>query len=339
MKYAINTKAILLFIGGKNIRIEKTDKDYAKIIQVFKLPADEQEDAVHKILDPKINAAAIINQAEGFDFIVEDGVESVWYDGEQLPKAFQDKILSIVAEDLPLDHFVKFWENLSQNPSAQSVKELTDFLDYKELAITEDGCFLAYKGVRTDYYSSTGNTETKVLQGKVDDTGHIYNGIGEVIEVRRRDVNDDRNIHCSSGLHCGSLDYARGFAPKLIIVKVNPKDVVSVPNDCNCQKCRVTKYEVVSDFVEEIVFSVVDENLAPLTKVDDGAADTSRKEVISKVAKYMQNKRNAGVDEITVRQIQNSFTPNWVSKEEVLDALQSLEASWTQVDGTLVVLL
>jgi len=326
MKYAINTEAIILFINGKNIRVEKTDKRYPKIIQVFQLPKEEQEAEVEAILNKVVKADKVIEETEGFDIQGEE----IFYKGEKLPKAFSDKVLSIIADGLPLEHFEKFWANLEQNPSAQSVKELTEFLDYKELPITEDGCFLAYKGVDYNHYSVHGNTQTKVIQGKVNPSGHIFNGVGSIIEVRRRDVDDDREKHCSFGLHAGSLDYARGFASKLIVVKINPADVVSVPSDCGCQKVRVCKYEVVSDFVEEITAPVVDED-GGNTIVPDLVKELDA--FVTKVENYLTKKRDEGYSEVTIRQIQNIFSPNWATKEQVLNALQQLGEYWTTTDG------
>ena len=54
-----------------------------------------------------------------------------------------------------------------------SIQQLYSFLEVKELPLTTDGCFLAYRGLRSDYYSRQGNTKTKVLKGKVDEHGHI----------------------------------------------------------------------------------------------------------------------------------------------------------------------
>jgi 23S rRNA U2552 (ribose-2'-O)-methylase RlmE/FtsJ len=251
--------------------------------------------------------------------------ETVLYQGEELPPALITKVLSIVRDGLPLEHFEKFWQRLEKNPSSSSVNELIDFLSYKELPITEDGCFIAYRGVNSDYYSVNGNTNTKVLQGQVDDQGRILNAIGETIEVSRRQVDDNRDIGCSYGLHVGSLDYASSWGPKVIVVKVDPADVVSVPKDCSCQKCRVSKYEVLYDFVGEITASVVG---------DDGEDDVvtsdenERTEFVSKVDNYLQRKIEEGYEEVTVRQIQNSFSPVWPSKESVLDALQELWFDW-----------
>ena len=38
----------------------------------------------------------------------------------------------------------------------------------------------------------------------------------------------------------------------IVIVKINPEDVVSVPSDCNCEKLRTCKYEVVGLYQGEL---------------------------------------------------------------------------------------
>lgn len=323
MKYITNANAIILILSsGETIRIEKTDDRYAKIINVFSLPKEDQEDAVKKIVNPLI---AI--EEKGFVITGDD----VRYQGESLPKALVTKILSIVRDGLPVEHFQKFWERLEKNPSSESVNELIDFLSYKELPITEDGHFIAYRGVGSDYYSIHGNLETKVLQGTVDASGRILNSIGSTIEVRRRDVDDNRGNGCSQGLHVGSLDYAASWGPKVIVVKVDPADVVSVPKDCACQKCRVAKYEVLYDFVGEITSSVVREDGTDdlVDEVEEDNSTETRNEFLDKVDRYLTSKRDAGYSEVTIRQIQNSFSPIWPSKEAVLDAVQSL---WYEIN-------
>lgn len=323
MNYITNASAIIFLLStGEKIRVEKTDKNYAKILKVFELPKGEQESAVKEIINP---ISKIISKG----FII-DG-DNVTYQGESLPQALRTKVISIVRDGLPIEHFEKFWGKLRENPSAQSVAELVDFLSYKELPITEDGDLIAYKGVRVDYYSSTGNTETRVVQGTVDDTGRIYNGIGEVIEVARNCVDDDRSNECSFGLHCGSLDYARGFASRLVLVKVNPRDVVSVPQDYSFQKCRVCKYEVVSDFVEEIITSVVDDRgQDTLETIEDDTIELNREydDTVQKISAYLLKKSGEGYNQVTIRQIQNIFSPSWATKETVLNALQLLWYEW-----------
>lgn len=334
MTYIINSNAIILILAGKKVRIEKTDLRYPNVLKALTLPKEEQEDAIALLVTPISTKINQIHGQNGFE-VVDD---EVFYKGEKLPNALVSKVKSIIRDGLPLDHFEKFWENLEQNPTASSVTGLLEFLEYKELPITEDGCFLAYKGLQEDYWSISGNTNTKVVKGQVDSAGRIFNGVGEELEVRRRDVDDNRSHHCSFGLHVGSLAYASEFARgRIVVVKVNPKDVVSVPTDCSCQKCRVTAYTVVSDYEGEISASVVNSE-GQSTLVPD--ANKERKSIIDRIDAYLERKRDQGEEEVSIRSIQNIFSPNYVGKEVVLDALQELHETWdSDEDGTLVVIL
>jgi hypothetical protein len=312
----------VFFHNGKPIKVEKNSGQYMKIINAFDLPEEEQESVIFGIL----------NEAEGF--FEKDGFTisptSVIYNEEELPQTLADKVRSIASEGLPLNLFAKFWQNIQENPSANSVRELYDFLAYKELPITEDGCFLAYKGLDADGWSISGNKTTKVLKGKVSGGGKIFNGIGEDIEVRRWDVDDDRNNHCSYGLHVGSLDYAQDFAQGMVIVvKVNPKDVVSVPKDCSCQKCRVAAYKVVDIFSQEIDAPVTDEDGDPIYSDERVEYD----QFTNRVNRYIENKIKDGYKEVSIRSIQNSFSPEYPSKVRVLNALGELGYVWQKSES------
>jgi hypothetical protein len=121
-------------------------------------------------------------------------------------------------------------------------------MENKHMPITMDGCFLAYKAVRSDYkdiYSGTFN-----------------NNVGDVCSVPRNKVDNNRDNGCGHGLHVGAIDYAKSYGGidldndgddndggnRLMICKVNPRDVVSVPSDHKFQKLRCCRYEVVAEF-------------------------------------------------------------------------------------------
>ena len=321
MQYICNNNGIVLFLDNKPVKIEKSSHQYSQILEAFDLPEKQQEAAIRKILSYNTESAL----KNGFNITPE----SVLYNGEALPKALADKVRSMHREGLPLNLFEKFWINIQDNPSASSVSELYEFLAYKELPITEDGCFLAYKGLESDFWSVSGNKDTKVVKGAVDENGCILNSVGAEIEVKRRDVDDNRDNHCSFGLHVGSLDYARDFARGVVVVvKVNPKDVVSVPTDFNCQKCRVSAYKVVSVFEQEIKAPVVDENNAPV----ESESKKSHSEFVQRVEKYLEKKRAQGELSVYVKKIQNSFSPDYPSKNRVLEALDELGYFWYESD-------
>jgi len=158
----------------------------------------------------------------------------VLYDGEAIHNLVVEKIMTFMRGGLPYKPLVKFLGKLMENPSSRSVNELYRFLEHKNMPLTADGNFLAYKGVNenfTDFYS-----------GKFD------NSVGKTLNMRRNGVCDDANMGCSSGFHAGSYEYAKGYASgggHLMVVEIDPRDVVSVPHDCSCQKLRTSKYVVV----------------------------------------------------------------------------------------------
>ena len=168
----------------------------------------------------------------------------VFYDGEEVHGAISKRILEFMSKGLPFQPLVNFLNNLMENPSMQSQTELYDFLEHQYLPVTEDGHFLAYKAVRNDYMDKY--------------AGKFRNKVGDVCEMSRAKVDDNRSVGCSQGLHAGALNYVAGYGSvdagdKIVIVKINPKDVVSVPNDCGCEKLRTCRYEVVGEYQGELL--------------------------------------------------------------------------------------
>ena len=107
------------------------------------------------------------------------------------------------------------------------------------MPITEDGHFLAYKKVRDDY--------------KDVHSGTFDNSVGQVVSMVRNKVDENKDNTCSSGLHFCSFDYLKSFGgTRIMILKINPADVVSIPSDHFQQKGRTCRYEVIGEVpVEE----------------------------------------------------------------------------------------
>jgi len=184
---------------------------------------------------------AVSNFSDG---LVEVKNGKVYYQNEEVHGSISKRILEFMSKGLPFQPLVNFLNNLMENPSMQSQKELYDFLEHELLPITEDGCFLAYKAVRSDYMDK--------YAGKFD------NHVGKICEMQRAKVDDNRSVGCSQGLHAGALNYVAGYGnadagDRIVIVKIHPKDVVSVPSDCNHEKLRTCKYEVVGEYQGELL--------------------------------------------------------------------------------------
>ncbi|RLC99529.1 MAG: hypothetical protein DRI46_09290 [Chloroflexi bacterium] len=159
---------------------------------------------------------------------------TLFYKGKTVNNSLSRKIIQMQREGADITAMVAFMENLMLNPSYHSVEELYQFLQKSNLPITDDGCFLAYKRVNNDY------TDTY--------TSKISNKIGCKPFMERNAVDDDRRKDCSHGLHFCSLGYLAGFSgPRLMLLKINPKDVVSVPYEYDDTKGRCCSYEVIDE--------------------------------------------------------------------------------------------
>lgn len=133
--------------------------------------------------------------------------------------------------DTEIERIKPFLNNMFENPFIDAVTEIYDYCKAMDFEITDDGCFLAYKNVRKDL-------------GSIHDNGKTKHKIGEYTEEKLYDTN--RNNHCSNGLHFCSKGYLVSYPGEVtIIVKVNPKDVVSIPTDYNFMKGRCRKYMTV----------------------------------------------------------------------------------------------
>jgi len=210
-----------------------------------------------------LNALRNLLTKENFvNYVKEAGLEfkdgNVLFNGETLDNVVARKIEKFYRENVPYDYLLKFLENLMQNPSEHSRKQLYTFMEKNDLPIDSNGHFIAYKRLRHDYTSiHSGKGTVKYPDGSTqsEEKWHIPNNLGNVVSVDRSYVTDDPNLHCSYGLHLGSLSYVRSFGANndpIVICTVNPRDVVSVPNDCNATKIRACEYVVHAEFVEEL---------------------------------------------------------------------------------------
>ena len=254
--YLIQGKNIILVIDGKSHTISKdTHIAYGKIVDALKA---QDWDTLRECVEP---AKAIVNFGKGY-VAINGG--SVSWKGQPFHNALATRMVEMYQDGFPIDPMVRFMENLMQNPSKRSVDQVYGFLEKNSLPITEDGYFLAYKRVNNDY--------TDCHTGKID------NSIGEVVEMDRNLVDDNPDSHCSTGLHFCSISYLGSFGSAdqpVMILKINPADVVSIPTDYDGAKGRCMKYEVVAEVdgdPKDAFAQVVDKKYAPKTTLSPMSA-------------------------------------------------------------------
>lgn len=240
--------SVTIILNGKHYVIGNTHLNYKAILKAIK------DNDLQK-LETLIDIPATVKQTSGGR--VEVVGDNVYLDGEIVHNVVAQRLVEHVKKGIPVDHLMRFIERLYANPSKNSVDQLYNFLEHVGLPITTDGHVLGYKGIRSNFYDKH--------------SGKILNSVGSVIEMPRNKVADDPNNGCSYGLHIGTLDYARSWGDIVVLVKFDPADCVSVPNDSNHQKLRVCKYEVLSVYDGDKVLSgaVYNDDMESLDNEDE----------------------------------------------------------------------
>ena len=211
--YTILENNIIVSFNGKRESIDKTSR---KGLQVLSAIRNNELDKIPDILVVKTGFENHPN--------VEVKNSQLFVDGILVESRLHGRVSQFIEDNLPIDPLIKFIRKLNANPSFNSRQQLFKFLEHNGHPITEDGNFIAYRGVTNDF---------KDIHTKTFD-----NSIGSVCEMSRSEVDDNPNNTCSSGLHVASYNYAKDFGPQLIEVEVSPQDVVCVPVDYNGTKMR-----------------------------------------------------------------------------------------------------
>lgn len=244
---------LTLFFGGKTYNVAADHPNYNKIRDALKA---SDEKALVKLID----VVSTVNKYTGKAVEIVAGV--VYYKGNPMHNVVAQRILQLMTEGFPFQNFVNFLENVMQNPSSRAVDELFTFLMNQNLPVTEDGHFLAYKRVQDNWMD--------IYSGKID------NSIGKIVTMERNLVDDDFRQHCSRGLHVGAISYVHGYGSggHIVICKVNPADVVSVPDDCNFTKLRTCRYEVMYEYTGDLTEALYSAKGGPAARNLDNDDDS-----------------------------------------------------------------
>ena len=240
MKYLIaNDGNVTAIVSGQTYNFGKAHPNYNKLITHLKNNNVEHFEAAYDII------SHVNSYCDGY---VNCDHGSLSWNGITMPDMFTGTIIDMVRQGFPFEPMLNFLDNMSQNPSDHAITELFDFMENKHMPITMDGCFLAYKAVGPNFMD--------LYSGSFD------NSVGSVCEIPRNKVDNNRSNGCGKGLHVGAIDYAKSYGGinldddsgsddggnQMVICKVNPRDVVSVPTDAKFQKLRTCRYEVVAKF-------------------------------------------------------------------------------------------
>ena len=230
--YMLTKNSLTIVVNDKIFTFDKTHPNFSKVLDAIK---DKNESLIVSLVDIEQN---IKDYSKG-KLSIKNG--KVYYDSFELKNSITDKLLQMMKEGFDIDPLVNFINNLLLNPSKRAIDEFYGWMEKANLPITEDGYFLAYKKVRNDY--------------KDIHSGTYDNSPGKTISEPRNMVDDNPNNTCSKGLHFCSKEYLPNFGShsgndRIMILKINPKDVVSIPVDYNLSKGRCCEYTVLGELTD-----------------------------------------------------------------------------------------
>lgn len=257
IRYIQTKNSIVFSYKGKKITINRIKDVVAGVpiesdesIKIRELLAKAKDDPT--ILDedesPLLPLIDIDYALAATPFYIDKIHCKVYVDGVEVNEYLGKKIIQAKEGNKEYNHIINFWKKVEKNPLESARKELFLFLEHNGLPLTEDGYFVAYKSVRSDYYSAYNYAP--------NNPDNVLNKPGQWVLFDRSKVDTDRNRTCSNGLHAANYYYAHnvyggGDVNKLITLIIDPSDVVAVPSDYNNQKMRVCAYFVLEDCSKE----------------------------------------------------------------------------------------
>jgi hypothetical protein len=222
-------KSVSLFLNGRYKTVPASSANYKALVAA--LSQDVKDiDLICELADI---STFIAKKTFGAVQISDDKVR---WNGQDVHGVIVDRILQHLKLGLELTPLANFLDRLMGNPTIDVRDDMFAWLESGNAPITPDGKFLAFKAVRSDY--------------KDKHTGKMDNSVGQIVSMPREQVDAIRTNECSRGLHFCSHDYLRTFygnGDRVVVVQIDPADVVAIPTDYNRQKGRAWRYEVIGE--------------------------------------------------------------------------------------------
>ena len=229
-KYIITNENITLYYDNNVYTLNKQSKQHPLVVKCLLAGNYDKASSFMNLKE------GIVRKIANSDLVLK-GNQLYWKE-KQLNNYVTKKIIALMGKNRKIDLLVAFLNKLMLNPIPRVQDELLQFLEYGKLPICTDGDFLAYKRVNEDYrdYHS----------GQCDYTP------GKTVKMKRKDCDTNSNNVCSTGLHFCSFEYLNSFSgDKIIVVKINPKNVMSIPKDYNNTKGRACEIQSICEYNED----------------------------------------------------------------------------------------
>lgn len=239
-------------INGQTYNVSKDNPNYRQVVDAIR---SGNYAAIPGLIDLRTAVKNWMNGAFSGDFqLVGDTLR---YKGYVFGEAVTSKALAMIDAGNDVKALVNFLAKVCLNDSVTAREELLLFCAANDFMISSNGNIVAYKAVRADYKDYHSGTKSYT--------------IGAVVTEDRNTCDTNRHNTCSRGLHFAAYGYAKNFGRSsghMMVIEVNPADVVAIPSDYNNEKGRAWKVTVVAEL------GTGHDSAAPLPKAEvyNGAA-------------------------------------------------------------------
>jgi len=241
--YIVKEQGVTLFKDGRQFSAPSDFWSFNRIIEKIK---NRDFDGIEDLFNTKDAVQRVekevskeITETIGEEVRIVNG--EVFVGERKVYNSVTKRLVNMLAAGFDINPLSNFLKRLLKNPSKTAIEECYPFMEKADVTIDEEGYIIAYKKVKDDYFD--------IYSGTVN-----YN-IGNIVEMPRNEVDDNRANLCSDGLHFCSFSYlghfGAGTGNRILIVKVDPADVVSIPADYNDAKARACRMEVIGEIEEQ----------------------------------------------------------------------------------------
>lgn len=290
MRYILGSDSLTAFVGGRPYTVNKSAEIFEIALNAVR---EDDPEAFLSVVDTKAKMATAMQKVEG---VTVKG-KQIFYGTREITGLLASRFFEMLQLKLDTAPMGRFIVNLMQNPSKRAVDETFDFVSACNLPITEEGNILAYRRVRGDYLDNHSRSVPNKPACEFNDKelnsmpiicgkkGEVTVDIDEEtgftkVSMDRNLVDEDKDRTCSYGLHFCSFEYLKWFSgEKIIVVEINPKDIVAIPSDYNNAKGRTCSYLIVDEMEVSALNNLPVEPISAKTvqKVKEKKADYSKK--------------------------------------------------------------
>jgi hypothetical protein len=247
LPFTITTNTITVVLDNRPKVLRAGSMNFESVRDALRKTGDHDVEAIRNMVDiPSFVTKQTFGRVK--IGLAPDGKYGIIFDGVLSKNVIAERLIDMAMAGSDVESVARFLDNVMDNPLETARDELYLWLESgaTPAPFCSDGRFLAYKRVRNNY--------TDIHSGKFD------NSVGKIVQMPRELVDPNRRNECSSGLHFCSLGYlahfrSAGQGDRVMILAINPADVVAIPGDYQNQKGRTWRYEVVGEVPTEDVAS------------------------------------------------------------------------------------